>query len=211
MSFSNVDPVTFVDLGGGLNVTVGGITVRGETSNQQTRGQQAPTKSAENGYVYTTRVGPTATEGEINGWVNSDEMAALDELADEKEPIPITTPEGSYSQCVVDDIDRTTEAERPDAYNVTISWREILQASTSTSRIRAITKDGQKSGAAGGPNDGNNGQSTLGRVGKETKSDGPDAGGAADAGEGQATESPQTGNNPGGPLGSVGQTISGWF
>lgn len=170
------EPVEFIDLGGGQSVDIGGVTVRGETSNTQSSGQQVPTKSAENGYVYTTRVGPTATEGTIVGWVNSSELPALVALADEKSPIPISTPEGTYSQCVVDDIKRNMAGIQPDAYEVTITWREVLQASTATSRVRAITDEGAKNAAAGGPNDGLQGRASTARVGKETVANGPDVG-----------------------------------
>lgn len=214
------DPVEFVDLGGGQSVSVGGVQIRGETENNETSGQQAPTKSAENGYVYTTRIGPTATEGVITGWVNPDELPALKALADEKSPIPVSTPEGSYSQCVVDTVERNMAGVQPDAYNITINWREILQASTSTSRVRAITNDGAKSGGAGGPNDGSQGRATLADVNNATVSDGPDTaagakqGAQADGGDGGG-DAAQTGGgvNRGqreGATGGIAQTVMGW-
>lgn len=149
----------YVNLGNNEVVTVGGITLRGVTTHKAESSQNGPTHPVESGLVLTSRQGPDADEGTISAWVDASEFPALKRLKDRRNPVRITTPDGSYPTCIVDNVSRTMQGQHPSSYKVDVQWREVLQGSTSTSDIQAVTSSGAKSAKAGsgGHNGGNPG------------------------------------------------------
>lgn len=138
------DPVEFVPIGDGTSVSVGGISIRGYESVSRTGGQQAPTAKTEPGYEFTSRVGAKAIEAEITGWVGADDAADLARLERRREAITANAPSFSLAACVVDKFEDEMPGDYPGAHEITLSIREIQQASTGTTTIQTTGSAGTK-------------------------------------------------------------------
>lgn len=144
------DPVEFIPLGGSSSVSIGGVQVRGYEESERTGAQHAPKHKTESGYEFTTRVGAQAVEVKVTGWVNSSEFAALAQLENRREPIPAMGPNFSLPTATIDRFVDNMPGSAPGAHHVTIDVREVQQASTGTTTLKAVGPTGTKTAEGGG-------------------------------------------------------------
>jgi len=140
--------VQFFDRGYPTQVTVGGVTMYGVVEGDTTSAQNAPTKPAEAGFDFTSRSTVKPDEGTLTGWMEQSDLTRFITLVQRRQPVEIVSTERSYPRCIVQNVKRNTSGEHIDAYNVTIEWREVLTAETSSSPVKAVT-DGKKTSGSG--------------------------------------------------------------
>lgn len=119
------------------------------TQSEQESGVDAPTKSMERGAEISQRNVVVPESGTITGAVDSAGLSALQGLTRRREPITITTPEATITNCVVEAVRRTREGQHVDKFGVTIDWRQVFTAAVGTVTITAQTGDGKKSQGSG--------------------------------------------------------------
>ena len=177
---------------------IGGTKVYASGS-QQSGGIDAPSTPLESGAEVAERNVVLPEEGTITAVAGAEEVAALRQLKEEKEPIPITTAEGSIPKCVVENVDRdwSNPELREPKFDVTIDWKQVFLAAVSQSTLVAVTADGKSSSKAGG---GGNSQSSTGPDSKNA-SNGPSA-----FQQGRRAGRSDTSS----ALGQVGRDVSGW-
>lgn len=125
----------------GPPIIVGGVELL-TTSEDQETAQNAPTKSLASGQEITQRNVIEPESGALTGWTETAGVAELRSLAQEKEPISISTSEGTITRCVVESVSRTHDGQYMDAVEVEVVWRQILVAQIGTATIQAVTSDG---------------------------------------------------------------------
>lgn len=131
----------------GQPVIVGGVEVI-TTESEQLSGVDAPTKSMERGAEISQRNVLHPDSGTITGAVDGAGLSALQGLTRQREPISITTPESTISNCVVEEVTRTREGRHVSKFGVSIAWRQVLIAEIGSVTITAVTGDGKKSQGA---------------------------------------------------------------
>lgn len=141
------EAVEFVPIAGISSIRIGGANLPGTVSVKQTGGINAPTKSTEKGYDYTTRVNREARQASITGWIDGDGLAALKRLRYKQEPF--TTVAGSII-IANSTLDNLTESQSGDtkggAVKITADVREVKMAETGTTSVIANASTGKKSG-----------------------------------------------------------------
>lgn len=130
-------------------VIVGGIELI-TTQSEQESGVDAPTKSMERGAEISQRNVVVPDSGTLTGAVDSSGLSALQGLTRRREPITITTPESTITNCVVESVQRTREGQHVDKYEVVVDWRQVFVAEVGTVTVTAQTGDGKKSQGSSG-------------------------------------------------------------
>ncbi|WP_407934094.1 phage baseplate protein [Halocatena halophila] len=155
----------------GSPVIVGGVEII-TTQSEQESGVDAPTRSIEQGHEVTQRNVLTPESGTITGVVRASELSALSSLSRRREPVTITTPEGTISNCVVEKVTRTREGGHLEKFDITVKWRQVFIAEVGTVSITAQTGDGKKS-------QGSSNASSNSLAGSKSKNGGGGGGGSA--------------------------------
>lgn len=132
----------------GTPVVIGGVELI-TTQSEQTSGVDAPTKTLEKGSEINQRSVTKPESGTITGAVDASGLSGLHSLVQERTPISITTPEGTLSQCYVEEVSRTRDGRYVSKFGVRVNWRQIKLATLSTVSIEAVTNDGKKSQGSG--------------------------------------------------------------
>lgn len=145
-STAATEPIEFIPISGDVATDVDGIELEGTIDASGTTGQNAPKQKMEEGREYTTRVGPNPIEPSITAWVLEDTLNALQQLRHERAPFSMATKGVILPTCTLDTLDWKTSGEHPNAYEVTINIRQVLQSSIGISQIRARTATGNKKG-----------------------------------------------------------------
>ena len=139
------ESVEFVALSGNTEAQVEGIEVLAYDM-QTTDGQQAPQQKVDEGYTWTTRVGPEPTEIRLSGWATTTTYATLVGLRDAREPIAMEAGARSLSSAVVTSIEATATGETVYAYDVQLTINEVQQLSLGTgSTVQAFPVTGPQS------------------------------------------------------------------
>lgn len=132
----------------GQPVIIGGIELL-TTSATQESGVDAPTKSMEKGAEISQRNVQHPESGTISGAVDGSGLSGLHSLVQQRDPISITTPEGTVQKCVVQNVSRTREGHHVSKFGVEVEWRQVLTAELGSVTIQAVTPDGKKSSGSG--------------------------------------------------------------
>lgn len=183
-------PVTQNPNFSGQPVIVDGVEVV-TTMSEQESGVDAPTKSMERGAEISQRNVVVPESGTITGAVDSSGLSALQGLTRRREPITITTPESTITNCVVEAVRRTREGQHVDKFEASIEWRQVFVAEVGTVTITAVTGDGKKS-------EGSSESDSVSLAGSESESSAE----GADTGDDTSIS---------GHLGDVGDSVVGLF
>lgn len=183
--------------GSGQPIIVDGMELRAAMQSDQASGQDAPTKSLEDGAEISQRNVLIPQSGTIYAAAESSEIAQLRAVAEEENPISITTAEGSVSEVVVENVSRVREGTYTDKFDVEFEWRQVFIASVGAGSIEAVTEDGPAT-------EGSDGQTGDDVVGSESRS----------TSEGPSSDSGGNGGGDGGafsPVTSIGSDVAGLF
>ena len=185
---------------------VDGMELRAGVKSDQSSGQDAPTKSLEDGAEISQRNVLIPQSGVIYAAAESSEIAQLRAVAEEEDPIQITTAEGTVSEVVVEEVRRVREGKYSDKFDVEFDWRQVFIASVGSGSIEAVTQDGPASEGAGSqPGDDVVGSKTRSTSdGATVDGDGGDGGG--DGGGGGGGDS-----GPNNPISSIASDVAGLF
>ena len=121
--------VEFVSLSGNPEAQFDGIEVFAYDMNA-VDGQQAPERQVDEGYTWTTRVGPEPTELVVSAWADMPTYGAIVGLRDRQTPIAMKAGARALTHAVVTNIDGHASGETVYAYDVQITVKEIQQLST---------------------------------------------------------------------------------
>lgn len=179
--------------GEGTSMQIGPVSVPGIYEAGDTGGQSAPEHRVEQGFDFTTRIGPEPVEATFQAYCTGDNLSALQQLREEEDPFPTSVGATAIGECVLENLDWTEHGDYPNAYDVTIQIREVQLASTGTATLRVISDTGTKSESAGKGGD----SPSLTQSSSESTSGGPDTAGA----EG-------TSDNP---FAGVSSSVKGWL
>lgn len=133
----------------GTPVVIGGVTLI-TTRSEQSSGVEGATRTLEKGSEIAQRNVTQPESGTITGATDASGLSGLYNIAQKRQPISITTPEGTIPQCYVSNVSRTREGGDVNKYDVTVEWNQIKLATLSSVSITATTGDGKKSQNSGG-------------------------------------------------------------
>lgn len=154
-------------------MSIGPATIPGIYQIEDSGGVTAPEKRVEDGFDFTTRVGPEPIEVSISAWVDGADLGSVKTLRAEREPVPVRVGSVSLGQCVLDDLSVDEEGERYGAYDCTMDLREVQIASTGTATLHVASETGSKSESAGKGGKGGN----IAQSGSESGGSGGGGGG----------------------------------
>jgi len=152
-------------IAGRVIANVGGVEVKGHTSDSQSGGVNAPEHKTERGYEWRTRSGAEAQEATIDGWVNPRELHALVQLRKRKVPFRFLSTIAALPKATLEDLEVTNEGSSG-GVEVSIKVVEVQQAQTTSGSVRAVGVTGSKSSSAGaGAGGGGNSSGAPARTG----------------------------------------------
>lgn len=139
----------FVDTGDetGVPLVIGGIDVPGTYKESGGAGEQAPEHKVEEGYDFTTRVGPEPVTATFAIKCDAGTLAQLERLRlDRSEPFPVTVGTTQLTACVfdTDGLQHTETGDTWGALDVTVTVREIQQAASGSATVRVDASTGTK-------------------------------------------------------------------
>ncbi|ADJ14467.1 hypothetical protein HacjB3_05380 [Halalkalicoccus jeotgali B3] len=181
---------------------IDGMELRAGIQSDQSSGQDAPTKSLEDGAEISQRNVLIPQSGTIYAAAESSEIAQLRAVAEEEDPISITTAEGTVSEVVVENVRRNREGKYTNKFDIEFEWRQVFVAEVGAGSIEAVTEDGPATeGAESQPGDD--------VVGSESRS--TSDGATVDGGDGEGGTDGDGGSGALSPVTSIANDVAGLF
>lgn len=125
----------------------------------QSGGQDVPEQPLEGGYNASARNVLHPESGTLVGAVTRLEIGALRRAYHKQELVTISTPEGTYSECFVEDVNRDHEGGFLDKVDVEVQWKQARIAAVGTTTVKAVTPAGNATESS--DNGGSGGQSSF--------------------------------------------------
>lgn len=145
--------IDFVSAGNSLGVplVIGSVDVPGTYRESPSTGEQAPNHKVEQGFDFTTRVGPEPVEATFQIKCDTGTYARLDELRRSRsDPFPVTVGTTQLAACVFtsDGLQYEQAGDTWGALDVTVTVREVQQASSGTANVRVDASTGTKTSSS---------------------------------------------------------------
>ncbi|MDL0127063.1 phage baseplate protein [Halobacterium salinarum] len=129
-------------------VTIGDLVLPTTTATDS-GGWNSPSKRTEEGYDYDSYIRPEPVEVSLEAWVPVEDYNKLKSLRQSGEPFPASIgKQASFAKAKLESLDVANEQGQSSHYKVSLTIKEIREASIETAEISIETDDGSSMGSA---------------------------------------------------------------
>ncbi|QHS17930.1 hypothetical protein GWK26_12660 [haloarchaeon 3A1-DGR] len=118
------------------------------TSVSNSGGWNTTSKQTEEGFEFTSYIRSEPIEASIEGWIPVEDYSTLQNLRDSAEPFPASIGELSIRRASLESLDISEEQGTSSHYKVSVTIKELRQASIETAEISIETESSGSMGTA---------------------------------------------------------------